>query len=75
MDQILASHRIDPDTLRRDDFDVFFEHRADALLDRIEQATGKTVVRDPEIFRVVDDYDEEEPEWEENGGFEDGSAA
>jgi hypothetical protein len=41
MDAILASHAIDPSTLRRDDFDAFFALRERELLRRIEAAMGK----------------------------------
>lgn len=58
IDQILASHLIDPITLRLDYFDDFFKARETALLNRIERAMGKPIARDmvvpedsgPEIF-------------------------
>lgn len=46
MDEILASHLIDPKAIRADDFISFFRAREQALLTRIEQAMGKPVVRD-----------------------------
>lgn len=46
MDQILRSHLIDPDAIRTDDFDSFFNSRKNALLDCIEKAMGKPVARD-----------------------------
>jgi hypothetical protein len=46
MNEILCSHAIQPQTLRNDDFEAFFRTRADALLERIEQAMGKPVARD-----------------------------
>ena len=49
----LRSHFIDPEILRNDDFDGFFEARREALLERIEQAMGKDAVRD------IDDEGEE----------------
>lgn len=52
MDEILRSHAIDPDALRRDDFEAFYRVRETALLEKIELATGKPVVRD-----VVDPLD------------------
>ena len=70
MDAILASHRIDSDCIRDDDFEGFFQRRADALLDRIEEAMGKPIARDPEVFQEVEDYEEEEPEWDENGAMD-----
>lgn len=48
MDRILRSHRIDPDALRRNDYDAFFRHRKEALLGMIERVTGKSVARDVE---------------------------
>jgi hypothetical protein len=44
LDQILASHCVDPPVLRQDDFDSFIRSRAARLLDLIEQATGKSVL-------------------------------
>jgi hypothetical protein len=46
MNGILASHYIDPTTLRANDFDTFFATRREQLLQIIEQAMGKTVIRD-----------------------------
>lgn len=54
MDTILASHAIDPATLRKDDFQKFFQARFEALLQRIEAATGKSIPRD-----VAEDEDAE----------------
>ncbi|MBI2908283.1 MAG: DUF262 domain-containing protein [Chloroflexi bacterium] len=45
-DDILASHVIDADALKRDDFWGFFEARKEALLVRIEKATGKAIGRE-----------------------------
>jgi len=41
----LRSHVIDPQAVRADDFDGFFEKRSKALLDRIERAMGKALNR------------------------------
>ena len=46
MDEILTSHLICPNTLRSDDFWGFFEARKEALLDAIEKAMGKKVIRE-----------------------------
>jgi hypothetical protein len=46
MDEILASHVIEPSLLRGDDFAGFFEARRVALLTRIERAMGKPALRD-----------------------------
>ena len=43
LDEILLSHLIEPRLLRTDAFDPFIQTRASALLDLIEQATGKAV--------------------------------
>ena len=45
IDDILASHYIDPATLRSNDFEGFFEARQEALLVLIEQAMGKPIDR------------------------------
>ncbi len=68
MDEILRSHCIEPEHLRSDRFWEFFAARAEALLTRIETATGKTIPRDPALFRpgvVVEAYEEGPAEWEE----------
>ncbi|WP_338736976.1 DUF262 domain-containing protein [Candidatus Dehalogenimonas loeffleri] len=44
-DQILVTHLIDPETLKKDDFKSFYDKRKEALLKRIEQATGKAIGR------------------------------
>ncbi len=43
LDQHIVSHKIDVASLRNDNFDVFFLHRAKALLDLISVAMGKTI--------------------------------
>lgn len=43
MDDILRTHLIEPALLRQDDFEGFLRQRASALLDLVEQATGKQV--------------------------------
>lgn len=47
LDERLSTHVIDPVLLRADDFDGFFDARAEQLLGRIESATGKRIARDP----------------------------
>jgi hypothetical protein len=42
MDALLASHRIDPQRLRHDDFEGFYQARKAALLSLIMEAMGKT---------------------------------
>ncbi|WP_036281774.1 DUF262 domain-containing protein [Methylocystis sp. ATCC 49242] len=43
MDALIASHRIDPQTLRGDDFKAFFEARGKALCSIIGAAMGKKI--------------------------------
>ena len=44
MDEILASHCIPPEQLRKDDFDSFYSERKQALLKLISTAMGKQVL-------------------------------
>lgn len=46
MGSILLSHLIDPKSLGSDDFESFFKAREASLLNRIEEAMGKRIVRD-----------------------------
>jgi len=46
MDTILRTHQIDPIHLRANDFAAFFKARADGLLNLIEGAMGKTILRE-----------------------------
>jgi len=46
MDKILASHFICAGALRADDFESFFKARKEALLEAIEKAMGKKVIRE-----------------------------
>jgi hypothetical protein len=43
--EILESHAIDVDKIQGNDFDGFYQHRREALLARIERATGKRILR------------------------------
>lgn len=55
VDEILATHVIDPKPLRGDDFDAFLRERARSVLDLIERATGKPIAgRDAD--EVVKDF-------------------
>lgn len=56
LDAMLATHVIDPTSLRRDDFTAFFERRQRELVTRIEEATGKNVGTE-----MHDDGDADEP--------------
>lgn len=74
MDEILSSHCIKPTNLRADNFWDFYATRAEALLQRIEAATGKTITREPELFHpgvVAEDYDEGMEEWDADEPIED----
>ena len=67
MDVILASHCIAPDSMRTDRFWDFYATRAEALLQRIEAATGMRITREPKLFRagvVPEIYDEGPQEWD-----------
>ena len=67
MDAILRSHCIAPERLRADRFWEFYAARAEELLQRIEAATGKTITREPGLFRagvVPEAYDEGPEEWD-----------
>jgi len=46
MDDSLATHRIDPEALRSDNFDTFWFQRKQALVALIETAMGKHTARD-----------------------------
>ena len=66
MDEIPASHCIAPGLVRTDRFWDFYAARAEALLQRIEIATGKKITRAPELFRagtVPEIYDQGPYEW------------
>ncbi|MFI5616285.1 DUF262 domain-containing protein [Streptomyces sp. NPDC051567] len=43
-DDVIATHLIDPATLHKMDFDLFYENRAKQLLDLVRQAMGKGTV-------------------------------
>lgn len=68
LDDILESHCIIPELLRNDRFWEFYAARAEALLERIEVATGKSIAREKELFQagvVVEAYDEGlEEDWD-----------
>ncbi len=46
LDEILKSHLIEPKYLRSDDFEGFFNARMEAILQRIEGAMGKPILRE-----------------------------
>jgi hypothetical protein len=43
LDGILANHLLEPQHLRRDDLDAFFEDRKNKIVDITEKAMGKKV--------------------------------
>lgn len=57
MDAILATHSINPHTLRVNDFDAFMHDRRQQLLKKIEAAMGKSIVVSDEP--VAEDLDDE----------------
>lgn len=74
MDEILRSHCIAPAMLRADDFWGFFSARAEALLHRIEDVTGKTIAREAGLFGATatpEVYDEGPEDWDDDQGFAD----
>ena len=46
VDDILRTHLIEPEHLRNDDFEAFFNARIEALSDIVSEAMGKPVVKD-----------------------------
>lgn len=70
LDEILTSHAIDPEALRADDFDRFFEDRRRRLLDMIESAMGKPPNIDDAILESELSSFEPEPDdtWDDADG-------
>ena len=67
IDAILRTHLIEPEHLRNDDFESFFNARLEALCDVVSDAMGKPVVKDQgtnEEERNVEEPVEEEEEAE-----------
>ncbi len=66
INELLRTHLVNPEIIRTDDFYAFFSDRKELILQRIEQATGKPIIRDTTInndegvFAEVDIIDEEE---------------
>lgn len=57
--EILESHAIDVNKMMVDDFDGFFQQRREALLTRIERATGKRIARETVMFENDEPYEDE----------------
>lgn len=62
LDAVVCGHRVDASALRRDDFDSFFSARLAALVDLVEQAIGKKVVRDVSVPDGAAAIDDDRPE-------------
>ncbi len=62
LDDHLRSHLIDPELLRADDFDKFFQSRRLSLLHRIGAAMGKAIEEAvlPEVDESVTDYEDDD---------------
>ncbi len=74
LDDVLASHWIDPKLLRDDDFAQSFVARGEAMLGLIGRAMGRRIDGGEEVFHnalrdagVTEDEYDEEPEYEEYG--------
>lgn len=61
LDDIIATHLIDPAALRAEDFTRFYQHRAAQLRSLIEAAMGKAAIPTDEAPESADDY-ETDPE-------------
>jgi len=67
LDDILRTHLIEPEHLRGDDFEKFFNARIEALSDIVAEAMGKPVVIEQganEIERDIEDPEEEDEDAE-----------
>jgi len=69
MDGHLRTHLVDPETLRSDDFDAFFGARKEALISKIEQVMGKSVIRSAIFADAELDEDSLGPELESDAEF------
>jgi hypothetical protein len=57
---ILRTHLIEPEYLHQDDFDGFYQHRKQQLIEIIEQAMGKTVIAAAGEAPADDEEEDEE---------------
>lgn len=64
LDDILRTHLIEPDHLRNDDFEKFFNARIEALSGIVSKAMGKPVVKEQGTNEVERDVEESEEEDE-----------
>ncbi len=65
VDTLLRTHLINPEIIRTDDFYAFYADRKEHILQRIEQAMGKVIIRDSSLntdegIFIEDDSQEEE---------------
>jgi hypothetical protein len=59
MDDLVATHLIDPKTLRENDFPAFYASRKDKLLRLIEKVTGIHLAVDNDGSETIDSYEPE----------------
>ena len=65
IDDLLCTHLVNPVIIRTDDFYAFIADRKEQILKRIEQATGKPIIRDVAINTDEGVYAEEDTVEEE----------
>lgn len=68
LDGILRTHLIEPEHLRNDDFDAFFNARIEALADRVSDVMGKPVFKEHSVNEEgpdIDDPDGDEDDTEQ----------
>ena len=66
IDDLLRTHLVNPEIIRTDDFYAFIADRKELILQRIEQATGKPIIRDTSINYDEGVFTEEENIEEED---------
>jgi hypothetical protein len=62
MDALLAGHRIDAASLRRDDFETFYQQRRASLLELIRDAMGTAIRTEPVRADAFEDEDGDDAE-------------
>lgn len=63
--EVLASHCIPAEALRKDDFKMFCKERANLLVDLVEKVMGKEATRDFDFDAPLEDYDDGSSDLEE----------
>jgi hypothetical protein len=72
MDEILKSHLIDPTALRADNFQASYDLRQNKILELIERATDKGIVRAEVPSEPLEaEEEEEEVQFTEQEGIRD----